>query len=311
MRKDRVTWRLELLRGWGERLDPAWLPSGDTEGWRRIFETEDLAGRFCAAGGGGLNWRNLAGAVHALTDVLEQYRLQWCAAEQVAAGCPVAAEAHIAAMVVPDGLRPPRRMRPDGPWRLCAQLDGAVVGLGEFASADLAEGAAAAARCGGARLCWAEPISARADAPPTGEIERWLPRVDTDLRLVAFAAEESVADLARAAATGHTGPDVITKKLLCRLGSAAHQFVKEYRTLLRDVWTDMEACAHATEHDAQAEVVLGELSADAVEGQWQHLMLADGEVRTVSRYDGLPTTAASVAAYRAVDERTVRWAAPG
>jgi hypothetical protein len=50
-RTDRVTWRRGIAGSWGGRLDPRRLPSGDTGAWRRVFETEDLAGRVFDAGG--------------------------------------------------------------------------------------------------------------------------------------------------------------------------------------------------------------------------------------------------------------------
>ncbi len=318
MRHERVTWRLELRSGWGERLDPTWLPSNGTEGWARVFQVEDLAGQVCAAGGAGMRWAQMAQTAAHLSSVLEQYRLQWRIAEQVAGGCPVDADAHLAAMAVPAGMLPPRRMRPDGRWRLCAIDGDRSVVLGEHGSADLAEGAAVAARTGAAdRAYWAEPVEAEPvgarPEPADGTGGRWAPRVDTGLRLVAFAAEESVATLCSAAATGHTGPDVLSKRLLCRLGLATHQMIKEYRTILRAAWVDLEACPRAEDHEADAEAAVGavpEPSTDGPAGRWRHAVLIDGATRAVSEHDGRAAASASVAAYRGVDERGVRWAEP-
>jgi hypothetical protein len=64
----------------------------------------------------------------------------------------------------------------------------------------------------------AQPAAAGPAAPPGARDQGWTPVVDTALRLAAFAAEESVATLGAAAATGHTGPDVLSRRLLCQLG---------------------------------------------------------------------------------------------
>lgn len=313
MTADRVTWRLELLVGWGTRLDPMWLPSGDTEGWRRIFEGEDLAGRVFAAGGSGLKWAGLAEVSAGLGSVLEQYRMQWRCAEEVAAGCPVDADAHLAAMAVPPGVRPPRRTHPAGRWRVCGLVDATPATVAEYASVDLAEGAAVAHRTlAGTRVFWAEPVAAGPGAPGGGE-PGWLPRVDQDLRLTAFAAEDAVATLSSAATTGHTGPDVLSTELLCTLGLAAHHMIREYRTLFRAAWTHLEACVHAAAHDADADARLQAApgrSDRGPGGRWRHAALVDGRVHEVSRHHGQSGAAASVAAYRATDERTVRWSEP-
>lgn len=313
MTRDRVTWRLEITVGWGGRLDPTWLPSSGTEGWRRVFEGEDLAGRVFAAGGAGLRWAQLAEAAAGLASVLEQYRMQWRCADEVAASCPVDADAHLAAMAVPPDVVPPRRMRPDGRWRVCTLTDGAPATVVELASSDLAEGAVVAHRTLAAdRAFWAEPVAA-GPAPRAGGAPGWTPRIDTDLRLTAFAAEEAVATLCTAATTGQTGPDVLSSRLLCTLGLAAHRMIMEYRTLFRDAWTPMEACRYAAEHDADAEARLAAAPDPAAEGpgrRWRHAVLMDGTTRTVSEHDGLTPAAAAVAAHRAVDERSERWAEP-
>ena len=59
MRDGTVTWRLELPLSWGGRWDPSWLPTGDPESWRRIYVTEDRAGRVFAAGGAGLHGQDI------------------------------------------------------------------------------------------------------------------------------------------------------------------------------------------------------------------------------------------------------------
>lgn len=310
---DRVTWRLEILAGWGTRLDPAWLPTDGADTWRRVFEAEDLAGRVFAAGGAGLAWTQLADAAHTLTGVLEQYRMQWRCAEEIAAGCPAAAAAHLSSMAVPAGLRPPRRTHPDGRWRTCALQDGVPVALTEHADADLAEGTAVAHRTLAAdRAVWAEPVAGGPAPAITGE-PGWLPAVDTDLRLRAFAAEDAVATLAAAAATHHTGPDVLSTDLLCLLGRAAHHMIREYRTLFRAAWTDLEGCVHAAAHDADAEALLAAAASTPEKGpggRWHHVELDGAHVRRVQRLPGLAAAAASVSAYRATDEVGVRWAEP-
>lgn len=311
-RGDRVTWRLEIAGRWGGRLDPTWLPSGDTEAWRRIFETEDLAGRVFAAGGGGLRWAQLAGAAASIASVLEQYRMQWRVAEQVSAACAVGAATHLDAMVAPPGLRPPRRTRPAGAWRVCTVTGDGPVGVSEHPGVDLAEGTVVAHRTLAAdEVWWAEPVDSGARAP--GGTPGWVPRADPDLRLAAFAAEDSVATFCAAATTGHTGPDVLSTRTLSRLGLAAHRMILEYRTLLRGVWTDMDACPVSTAHDADADALL-KAAPDPTDhgpaGRWRHALLVDRTVHTVSAHDGLAAAAASVAAHRGIDEVGIRWAEP-
>jgi hypothetical protein len=310
---DRVTWRLELPGAWGGRLDPAWLPTGGTEGWRRVFAGEDLAARVFSAGGAGLRWTQLAEAAATLAGTLAEYRMQWWVAEQVAAGCPTGADRHLAALAVSPTLRPPRRNRPGGRWRLCGLVDGSPVTLDEFDSSDLAEGCAVAHRTGTAQAHWAEPAAAVPAAPPGTRARSWTPAVDTALRLTAFAAEDSVATLCAAAATGHTGPDVLSGRLLCELGLVTHRMILEYRTLFRAAWTEMESCGLGAAHDADAEARLSAMPRPAVDGPggpWRHALLVDGDAVEVSVHAGLPAAAASVAAQRAVDERSLRWAEP-
>lgn len=313
---DRVTWRLEIPAGWGQRLDPAWLPSGDTEAWRRTFAGEDLAGRCFAAGGAGLPWKDLAWTASQLACTLEQYRMQWRCAEQVALGCPEEAEVHLSAVAVPAGLRPPRRSAAEGPWRVCVLDAGLPAVVAGYGCVDLAEGAAVAHRTLAAdRAVWAEP-AARVPAPATSAARGWVPVVDTDLRLRAFAAEEAVADLTRAAATGHLGPDVLDVRTLCTAGQAAHHMVREYRTLFRAAWTDLEGCRQAQAHDADAEALLA-TAPDEPErgpgGSWHHVERTGDRVRVVGRHPSRRAAAASVAAQRATDGTTgdtVRWCEP-
>ncbi|MGI5131822.1 hypothetical protein ACQEVB_33815 [Pseudonocardia sp. CA-107938] len=310
---DRVVWRLEIPAGWGERLDPAWLPNEGTDGWREVFAGEDYAARVFASGGAGIPWKVLAQAAARLAEVLQHYRAQWRCAEAVASGCPVAADAHVAAMAVPRGLRAPRRTRPDGPWRVCVLDDGVPATVAEHLSIDLAEGAACAHRTGAAdQAWWAEPVAA-GPAPDRAAASGWLPIADTELRLSAFAAEEAVADLTAAAATGHLGPDVLEVRLVCTLGEAAHHMIREYRTLFAAVWTDLEACAEAATHDADASALLESLPPAPERGpggRWHHMHLVGGRAKVVNRHLSRTAAAASVAASRAIDDTTVRWAEP-
>jgi hypothetical protein len=315
MRDGAVTWRFELPLSWGGRLDPAWLPNGDPESWRQVFATEDRAGRVFAAGGAGMKWAPLAGTVGMLAGVLTYYREQLRAADDVAAACPVAPAQHVAAMAVPDDLQPPRVSGVDGPWRVCV-LDGGTRAVVETFdsmhladSVHLAEGAVAAERTlRPERVCWAEPVASRL-APAAASAPGWRPRADTALRLRAFAAEEAVAALCAAAATGQTGPDVVDAGMLCTLGVAVHRMILEYRTVFRAVWTDLEACERGEQHDADATALLAERP-DPAEGRWRHVVLDGGSVRTVAEHPDRATAVASVAAHRAVDDESARWAEP-
>jgi hypothetical protein len=99
--------------------------------------------------------------------------------------------------------------------------------------------------------------------------------------------------------------------------------ILEYRTLFRDVWTDLDACARTARHDADATALLGggrdhgcdpDPDPDPGPGhdgrRWRHAVLDGAAVRTVSEHADRGVAAASVAAYRAVDDRTARWAEP-
>jgi len=283
----RVTWRLELYAGWGARLDESWLPTSGTEEWRKIFEGEDMAGRVFAAGGPGINWPSLAGAAAALTSVLEQYRMHWRVADEIVGACPSRAEAHLATMAAPRGLRPPSRTHPAGAWRVCELRDGTPLMLGEYADVDLAEGAAVAHRTLEARRAvWTEPVASGAGPEARAE-PGWLPRVDTDLRLRAFAVEDAVDALARAAGGRYVGPEVLDERLPCTIGLAAHHMIREYRTLLRAVWIDADECPHAAEHDAQAETRLHARVAGGT---------GEGPRRAVAAHGARPGAAADVGA---------------
>ncbi|MDN5861648.1 MAG: hypothetical protein L0H84_23855 [Pseudonocardia sp.] len=313
---DRVTWRLEIPAGWGQRLDPAWLPSSGTASWQQVFAGEDAAAQVFAAGGGGFAWKVLAQVAAQLCQVLDQYRRQWWSAESVARACPVAADAHVAAMAVPRGLRAPRRSGPGGPWRVCVLDEGMSATVAEWESVDLAEGATGAHRTPAAdRPWWAEPVAA-GPAPDRAAEPGWLPFVDSELRLTAFAAEDAVADITSAAATVHLGPDVLDTRLLCTLGEATHHMIREYRTLFAAVWDDLEGCAQAQTHDADAEALME--AAPAVPdrgpgGRWHHMLLIDGRAQVVNRHVSRTAAAASVAASRATDGMAgdvVRWSEP-
>jgi hypothetical protein len=311
----RVTWRLELYAGWGARLDTSWLPTTGTEEWRKIFEGEDMAGRVFAAGGAGIAWPSLAGAAAGLTSVLEQYRMHWRVADEIVGACPARAEAHLATMTAPRGLRPPSRTHPAGAWRVCELRGDTPVMLGEYADVDLAEGAAVAHRTLEARRAiWTEPLASGAGPEASAE-PGWLPRVDTDMRLRAFAVEDAVDALARAAAGRYVGPEVLDERLICTIGLAAHHMIREYRTLLRAVWIDADECPHAAEHDAQAEVRLHaapEEPAKGPAGRWRHMEL-DPVLRrmwALNRHPSRSAALAAVAAGRATDEESLRWAEP-
>lgn len=313
---DHVTWRLEIPAGWGQRLDPAWLPTSGTDGWRRVFAGEDAAARVFAAGGGGLQWKVLAQVAAQLAEVLQHYRMQWWCAESVARGCPVAADAHVAAMAVPRGLRAPSRSGPGGPWRVCVLDDTRPAIVADHASVDLAEGAATAHRAMAAdRPWWAEPVAAGPPPDHTAE-PGWLPFCDSDLRLAAFAAEDAVADLTAAAALAHAGPDVLDIRLLCMLGEATYHMIREYRTLFAAVWGELEGCVQADAHDADAEALLAAAPVAPDRGpggRWHHMWLADGRARVVNRHPSRAAAAASVAASRATDGTTgdtARWSEP-
>lgn len=124
-------------------------------------------------------------------------------------------------------------------------------------------------------MWWAEPVAAGPREP--GGAPRWVPHADTDTQIVAFAVEDALATFCSAATTEHTGPDVLSSRLITELGLGAHRLILEYRTLLREVWTALESCPLATPH------------AD----------LVDGAVRSVSEHRASAAAAAAVAAYRA------------
>jgi hypothetical protein len=247
--------------------------------------------------------------------VLEQYRMHWRVADEVVGVCPERAQAHLATMAAPRGLRPPSRTHPAGAWRVCELRDGTPVMLGEYADVDLAEGAAVAHRTLEARRAiWTEPVAS--GAGPAGQAEPgWLPRVDTDMRLRAFAVEDAVDALARAAGGRYVGPEILDERLLCTIGLAAHHMIREYRTLLRAVWIDADECPHAADHDAQAEARLHAAPGEPAKGpagRWRHMELDPALRRmwALNRHPSRAAALAAVAAGRATDEESLRWAEP-
>jgi hypothetical protein len=92
--------------------------------------------------------------------------------------------------------------------------------------------------------------------------------------------------------------------------------IREYRTLFAAVWTDLESCAQAEAHDADAAAML-ESAPVAPDrgpgGRWHHMRLIDGRAPVVNRHQSRAAAAASVAASRATDGMTgatVRWSEP-
>ncbi len=216
---ERVTWRVTLPGDWGTRLDPGWLPSDHAETWRGIFAGEDRAGRLFGTGGAGLPWRSLASAAHLLAGVLEQYRQQLRFAEDEASCCERRQEHLTVIAAATSTLVAPHRTHPRGRWRVRAQADAETVVLGEHDDVDLAEGDVAARYLVPDPVtCWAEPVSAGPAPDPLAQPPGWTPVVRPEMRRRAFAVEDAVAGLCRAADSGHVGPDVLTTSVLCGLG---------------------------------------------------------------------------------------------
>lgn len=129
-----------------------------------------------------------------------------------------------------------------------------------------------------------------------------MPHADTDTQIVAFAVEDALATFCSAATTEHTGPDVLSSRLITELGLGAHRLILEYRTLLREVWTALESCPLATPHDEAADALLTaapDTDDDGPGGRWRHADLVDGAVRSVSDHRAPAAAAVAVAAYRA------------
>ncbi len=311
-----MTWRLVVPPSWGTRGDPAWLPTNGQEAWQKVFLTEDMAGRFLRDHGGSLRWRTAAESCSLLASVLGPYRTQLRIAEEEAARCP-RSSFHLAALAATSrGVEPPSRSHPAGPWRVSAWEGGEVAMVAHHASVDGAEGDAVARRTGDATVvCWAEPDIG--PVPPPSAARGWQPRVDRDLRYVSFAAEDAVASLCAGAADCATGPDVLTVDLLCLLGQAAWRSILEYRTLLAAIWTDLESCPHAEDHEAGAAAAMRSYTDEephGPEGPWRHVLLHDRahtlEPVEISVHQSRAGASASVAVERATDEVGIRWTEP-
>lgn len=319
-----VTWRLAVPRAWSAGLDPEWLPRRGADGWRRVFQQEDTAGRvFLDRIALEMPWKDLARAAADLSLCTYFYRVQLRVSEAAAGSCGRADE-HLVALAeaVPDQV--PTRTEPPGAWRVRALAGGTLATLAEHDSADGAEGDAAARRSGDAGLaCWAEP----AHAPPPNEVEiddrppldlGWQPSHLPSRRIRVFAVEDAARSLLVAAADRHLGPDVVTSQMLATLGAAAWVMVRQYRAELAAIWTQLESCPSADDHEAAADVAMGQLQGrpdGPGPGRWRHVELADLEGRgltaiELSDHDGLATAAASVAAARASDHEHVRWSEP-
>ncbi len=315
---ERVTWRVTLPGGWGTRLEPGWVPSDNAETWRRIFVGEDRAGRIFGAGGEGLPWRNLASAADLLSGVLEQYRQQLRFAEDEASSCERRQEHLTGIAAATSALAVPHRTHPRGRWRVRAQVDAEAVVLGEHDDVDLAEGDVAA-RClvPDPLTCWAEPVSAGPAPDPLAHPSGWTPVVHPELRQRAFAVEDAVAGLCRAAASGHVGPDVLSTSVLCGLGFTVWRMICEYRVLFRAAWAVLDECPRAAAHNAAVQARLDglpEADEDTPPGAWRHAALVTTAVGAVPAEISVHRTRAeatsSVAAHRATDEATIRWSEP-
>lgn len=311
-----VTWRLTIPPAWGGRVDRSWLPAVGADQWRSIFDQEDFAGRVLHQHGPALGWRAAAEAVSLLSSVPAQYRLYLRLAEEEAVRCEHATRHLDALTAAGRGAEPPARTHPPGPWRLRALVDGRPVTGAHHPSVDGAEGDAVARRTGFASLaCWAEPDPDRDRPDPDlcGPVPGWRPQVDHEVRRVAFAVEDAVASVCRAAASAFTGPDVIDARLLCLLGEAAYRSILEYRTLLAGIWTDLEACPHHDEHESGAEQAMADVTvAEDVgpTGPWRHVRLLGGGPVEVAVHDGQANAAAAVAAARLTEETGIHWAEP-
>lgn len=308
-----MTWRLVVPPTWGTRGDPHWLPAVGADAWQRVFRTEDLAARTVQERGGQLPWRVAAETAHLLASVLEFYRTQLRVAEDEAASCPHAA-AHLSALGAADvGAEPPTRTHPAGPWRVRTLDGGQPVTISAHPSVDGAEGEVVARRTGDASVvCWAEP-GLQGDGPAS-KGRGWQPRVSRQVRFRAFAVEDAIAHLCAGAAGGGTGPDVLDTGLLCLLGQAAWRSICEYRTLMAAIWTDLESCSRADDHERRAAVAIDGCTSPTAEGPggaWRHVLLLDGgEGVELSVHGGALGAAASVAVDRSTDDRGLHWAEP-
>ncbi len=317
-----ITWRLAVPRAWGAGLDPAWVPQRGGDGWRRVFDQEDAAGGlFLDPRVLTMPWKDLALAATQMAFCAFFYRVQLRASEESARCCAHAQE-HLPFLqaAVPEAV--PTRTEPKGAWRVRALVEGYAVTVAEHPSADLAEGEAAARRCGDAELaCWAEPI----DAPTSDEREQrpppdlgWRPTHLPPRRVRTFAVEDALRNLLAAASSQHLGPDVVTSQMLGTLGAAAWVTTRQYRAELAALWAQLERCPAADEHEDAADVAMAKLKGmpdGPGPGRWRHVELVDLEGRgltaiELSDHDGLAAASASVAAARSVDNDTLRWAEP-
>ncbi len=317
-----ITFRLAVPRAWGASLDPNWLPKRGSEGWRRLFAQEDQSGRlFLDARLQTMPWKDLALAATQMAFCPFFYRLQLRASEEAAHICEQA-DHHLEALerAVPEQV--PTRTEPPGAWRVRALVEDWPVTLVEHPSADRAEGEAATRRCGDAELaCWAEPVNAPLEEersrPPPLDLG-WRPSHLPARRQQVFAVEDAARNLLAAASGQYLGPDVVTTTMLATLGAAAWVMVRQYRAELSALWTQLERCPAADEHEGAADGAMERLKGlpdGPGPGRWRHVELADLEGRgltaiELSDHDGLASAAASVAAARAVDHRTPRWAEP-
>lgn len=318
----RITWRLQVPTGWGAGLDPSWLPQRGGGAWRRVFAQEDRSGRlFLDRQVLAMPWKDLVAVATQMAFLPYFYRVQLRASEESARSCAWGDE-HLAGLeqAVPDEV--PTRTQPPGAWRARALVDGRPLTLVEHPSADLAEGEAAARRCGDTELaCWAEPLG----ATPPEEIDHrsprtvgWLPSHLPERRLRSFAVEDAAQSLLAAASDRSLGPDVLSPEMLATLGAAAWVMVRQYRAELAVIWSQLERCPAADDHEAAADRVMARLAGrpdGPGPGRWRHVELARLAQRgptaiELSDHDGWASAAASVAAARAVDQDTLRWAEP-
>jgi len=288
-----------------------------------VFDQEDMSGRlFLDPGVLAMPWKVLASAATQMASCPFFYRVQLRASEE-SARCCQRADGHLAALAraVPEHV--PTRTEPPGGWRVRALADGWPATLAEHPSADLAEGEAAARRCGDDQLaCWAEPVGtpsryASEHRPPPPDVG-WQPAQLPQRRLRVFAVEDAARSLLAAAASHHLGPDVVTAEMLATLGARAWVMVRQYRAELAALWTEMERCPAADDHEDAADVSMARLKGlpdGPGPGRWRHVQMIDLAGRgptaiELSDHDGLAAAAASVAAARAVDNDTLRWAEP-
>lgn len=89
-----------------------------------------------------------------------------------------------------------------------------------------------------------------------------------------------------------------------------------YRTLLAAIWTDLESCPHAEDHEAGAAAMSSYTDEEphGPAGPWRHLLLLNrphaSEPVEISVHQSRVGASASVAVERATDEYGIRWAEP-